>query len=102
MIEFSLAISYHLLGDSYDLNEIHPHVRYESENDVIAGVYYNSEYRTSIYLGKKLNEYIEVAFVTGYNDTIIPYVRATYDNWFIAPASYPDSVGAVIGYEVKL
>ena len=101
MIEFSLAFSYHLLGESYDLNYIHPHVKYESDA-VIAGVYYNSEYRTSLYFGTKLNEYIEVAFVTGYGDKVLPYVRATYDNWFIAPAVYPDSVGAVIGYEVKL
>ena len=101
MIEFSLALSYHLLGEAYDLNYIHPHVRYESDT-VIAGAYYNSEYRTSLYFGTKLNEYIEVAFVTGYGDKVLPYVRATYDNWFIAPAAYPDSVGAVIGYEVKL
>tara|TARA_X000001382_G_scaffold118994_1_gene99511 strand:- start:462 stop:770 length:309 start_codon:yes stop_codon:yes gene_type:complete len=102
MIEFSLAFSYHLFGEAYDLNYIHPHVRYESESSIIAGAYYNSEYRTSIYLGKKLNDHIEVAFVTGYNDTIVPYVRINYDNFFVSPAVYPDSVGAVIGYEVKL
>ena len=101
MIEFSLALSYHLLGAEYDLNYIHPHVRYESDV-FISGAYYNSEYRTSLYLGQKLNKYLEVAIVTGYNDTIIPYFRATYDNWFITPAAYPDGVGAVIGYEVKL
>jgi len=101
MIEFSLAFSYHLLGEAYDLNYIHPHVRYESDA-VIAGAYYNSEYRTSLYLGKKLNEYIEVAFVTGYGDKVIPYVRATYEDFYIAPAVYPDSVGAVIGWEIKL
>ena len=101
MLSFSLALSYHLLGDAYDLNEIHPHVRYENSG-IITGAYYNSEYRTSLYFGTKINEYIEVAFVTGYDDKVIPYVRATYDNWFIAPAAYPDSVGAVIGYEVHL
>ena len=101
MIEFSLALSYHLFGEAYDLNYIHPHVRYESDA-VIAGAYYNSEYRTSLYLGKKLNEYIEVAFVTGYGDKVLPYVRATYDSFFVAPAAYPDGVGLVLGYEVKL
>jgi hypothetical protein len=105
LIEFALALSLHL-GLEGDYNEIHPHIRYNEQN-YIAGVYYNSESRISFYAGKRW-EYkdfgLEAGAVTGYSHgDVIPYGRATYKNFYVAPAlEGDDTVGAVIGYELKL
>ena len=105
MIEFALALSLHL-GLEGDYNGIHPHIRYNEQN-YIAGVYYNSESRVSLYAGKRweYNDFgLEAGAVTGYDAIapVVPYVRATYENFFIAPGVEPDNVGIVIGYELKL
>lgn len=104
MIELALGLSLHLgLNDNY--NEIHPHIRYIA-NDYIAGLYYNSESNVSAYGGYRL-EYgdfgLEAGAVTGYSKAdVMPFVRGTYDNFFVAPAlEGDDTVGAVFGYEIK-
>ena len=105
MIEFALALSLHI-GLEGDYNEIHPHIRYNEQN-YIAGAYYNSVNRVSFYAGKRweYNDFgLEAGAVTGYDNIapVIPYVRATYDNFFIGPAAEePDTVGIVVGYEFK-
>ena len=104
MIELALALSLHM-GLEGDYNEIHPHVRYNDQN-YIAGVYYNSESRVSFYAGKRweYNDFgLEAGAVTGYpQSSIMPYVRGTYKDFFVAPALESDNtVGAVIGYEFK-
>jgi len=99
-----LAFSLHL-GLQGDYNSIHPHIRYNEQN-YIAGVYYNSESNISTYAGKRW-EYngfgLEAGAVTGYPQAdVIPYVRGTYKNFFVAPAlEGKDTVGAVIGYELN-
>ena len=103
MIEFALALSLHL-GLEGDYNEIHPHVRYTNEG-TIAGAYYNSVDKISFYVGRRW-EYgaygLEAAAVTGYPKAdIVPYVRATYNDFFISPALEGDTVGVVVGYEFK-
>ena len=103
MIEYALALSLHL-GLEGDYNGVHPHIRYNEQN-YIAGVYYNSESNVSFYAGKRweYNRFgIEAGAVTGYTDApVIPYVRATYNNLFIAPGIEVDNVGLVVGYEFK-
>ena len=104
MIELALAFSLHL-GLEGDYNEIHPHIRYNEQN-YIAGAYYNSTDKVSFYVGKRWeynNFGLETGAVTGYPQAdVIPYVRGTYDNFFVAPAvEGDDTVGAVIGYELK-
>ena len=103
MIEYALALSLHL-GLEGNYNGVHPHIRYNEQN-YIAGVYYNSERNISTYLGKRW-EYntvgIEAGAVIGYtNANILPYVRITYNDWFMAPGVEPDNVGLVVGYEFK-
>ena len=104
MIELALGISLHL-GLANDYNEIHPHVRYNNQN-YIAGVYYNSESNVSTYVGRRWEKGkfgVEAGVVTGYSGgNVLPYGRATYENFFVAPAiEGGDTVGTVIGYEFK-
>ena len=102
---FSLALSLHV-GLEGNYNEFHPHVGLEY-NNYLAGVYYNSEENASFYFGRdheitdKLS--IETGVVTGYTDEpLLPYIRAKYDNFFIAPAyEYGEIAGFVTGYEFK-
>jgi hypothetical protein len=100
---FALGISLHL-GFENEYNSIHPHIRYNHEQ-FIAGAYYNSEHNLSTYIGKRWehNDFgLEAGAVTGYNNPIIPYVRGTYKDFFVAPAvENKDTVGLVLGYEVK-
>ena len=103
MIELALAISLHL-GLDNDYNEIHPHIRY-TENGYIAGAYYNSVDKVSTYAGYRW-EWDRIGFeagaVTGYPQAdVMPYARATYDNFFITPAIENDNKGVVVGYEFK-
>ena len=99
----ALGLSLHL-GFENEYNSIHPHIRYNNEN-FIAGAYYNSEYTLSTYIGKRweYNDFgLEAGAVTGYYDTVIPYARATYKDFFAAPASERgERIGIVLGYEVK-
>ena len=104
MIELALAVSLHL-GLEGNYNEIHPHIRYNEQN-YIAGAYYNSESNISFYAGKRweYNDFgLEAGAVTGYSaGDVIPYGRATYKNFFVAPAVEGDNtIGTVIGYEFK-
>ena len=103
MIELALAISLHL-GLNNDYNAIHPHIRY-IENGYMAGAYYNSVEDISAYAGYRWEWDrigFELAAVTGYPEaTVVPYVRATYDNFFVAPAIEDGTIGAVVGYEFK-
>lgn len=113
-IIFSLALSAHVgLTDSY--NNVHPHVRL-LDDGAIAGAYYNSVDRLSVYAGQRFefDEYgIEVAGVTGYPafGPVAPYVRGTYDfgpiRAFVAPAyenGHNDTidVGLILGLEFSL
>lgn len=76
-----LALSTHLnfLGD---YNEVHPHIRLESERFAV-GSYYNSMDRISLYGGYNYkfdnNIFVEGGIVSGYTElssSIVPYVRA--------------------------
>jgi len=110
---FSIAISTHIgLTDTY--NEIHPHVRLY-EDGAIAGAYYNSMDRISLYAGHRSdvtdNIGVEFALVTGYPafGPVAPYVRGTvdvgkYGRFFAAPAYEKTAndeltVGLVLGME---
>jgi hypothetical protein len=112
-IIWALALSTHL-GMQGSYNETHPHVRLE-DNGYIAGAYYNSMERMSLYAGHRFesgNAGLELGAVTGYNafGAIAPYVRGTYDigntTIFVAPAGekwYGETnIGAVIGIEIKI
>ena len=101
-----LALSLHM-GLEGDYNNIHPHVRCDINNNIIAGAYYNSEENISFYAGKKIpmhNVELEVGLVTGYSGAdIAPMLRVKKGNWFISPAYeiMGNNVGIVFGYEFK-
>jgi hypothetical protein len=102
MFSFALALSYHLNGQDYDLNSIHPHVRYTTKQDYLIGAYYNSDYNVSPYVAFMLDENVELGLVAGYGDMIYPYVRYVQDGFYVAPAIYNEgeNSGLVIGYEI--
>ena len=100
----ALGISLHL-GFENSYNPVHPHLRYQNES-FIAGVFLNSEENTSFYLGQRIehnNLGFEFGAVTGYSTgNVLPYARATYKDFFVAPAlENGDNLGIVIGYEFK-
>ena len=108
----ALAISTHL-GMEGDYNSIHPHVRFV-EDGGIAGAYYNSMERISLYAGQRLefgDAGLELALVTGYDEfmPIAPYIRGTYDlgntRVFVSPTGevWDDetNIGIVFGIEYK-
>ena len=100
-----VALSMHVgLDNSY--NSIHPHAKCTVDNTIV-GIYYNSEYNISSYIGK-IHKYksleIEYGLVTGYTGyDIAPMLRIKKDNFFIAPAyETTGNVGFIIGLEYKL
>ena len=107
LITFSVAVTMHL-GIDLNYNKIHPHLRYTS-GDTVAGVYYNSVRQTSAYVGKVYtidkDTTVEVVLATGYMYPVVPNVKLTHGNFFIAPLI--DTVkgkvqtGVIIGTEFK-
>lgn len=108
----SLGLSAHL-GLSEEYNSIHPHIRLKRDM-FISGAYYNSVDNLSVYSGIELESGgygLEIAAVTGYEDSIIPMVRGTYEftentQFFIGPApeKYDNKTkiryGVVMGIEI--
>ena len=103
-LALSIALSLHL-GFEGDYNSFHPHLRY-TNNNMIAGVYYNSESKISPYAGYRLeyNDFgVELGAVGNYSDAdIAPYARGTYKNFFVAPGLEEGKVGIVFGIELPL
>jgi hypothetical protein len=107
LITLSVAFTMHF-GIPLDYNNIHPHVRYTSDN-VVAGVYYNSVRRTSAYIGKVYtidkDTSVEVVLATGYMYPVVPNVKLTHRNFFIAPlvdtVKGKVNTGVIIGTEFK-
>ena len=95
------ATSLHL-GLEGDYNSYHPHARCQ-KNELISGIYYNSEHRISSYIGIEHNNF-ELGLVTGYtHSNLIPMLRYKKNNWFIAPALESNgNKGIVIGLEFKI
>tara|TARA_R110000772_G_scaffold23327_3_gene62485 strand:+ start:456 stop:773 length:318 start_codon:yes stop_codon:yes gene_type:complete len=104
MLELIISISLHVgLGDDYKY--VHPQVRYTTEENYIAGVYYNSVGNVSAYAGHRWESGkwgLEAGVVTGYNQApVLPFVKVDYDGFFVMPAIDNGNIGAVLGYEFK-
>ena len=105
-LALAIGLSAHL-GMQGDYNPVHPHVRWQDDWK-IAGAYYNSMDRMSLYAGYRY-EYkdfgAEFAIVSGYKEIgdIVPMLRGTYKNYFIAPAAEDVNgniePGILIGFE---
>lgn len=112
-IVWALALSTHV-GLEGEYNEVHPHVRF-IEDGAIAGAYYNSMERISLYAGHRIESGaagLELALVTGYNEldmTLAPYIRGTYDLGSVRVFASPTAevwnsetnVGVVFGIEYR-
>jgi hypothetical protein len=81
-------------------------VRYTSDNSYIAGAYYNSDYRPSVYAGREFKfdvATVELGAATGYGSMpVAPFVRVKKGNWWVAPGYniINNQVGVVVGYEI--
>ena len=102
-ITFAIGLSLHL-GFENEYNSIHPHIRYQ-QNTIIAGAFYNSEENISTYIGQRVEHNdlgFEYGVATGYYDSVTPYVRVTYKDFFVAPGvENNETIGLVAGYEIK-
>ena len=100
-----VALSMHV-GLDNNYNSIHPHARCTVDNTIV-GIYYNSEYNISSYIGK-IHKYksleIEYGLVTGYSGMdIAPMFRVEKDGFFIAPSYETEgNTGIVLGIEFKI
>ena len=102
-LAIGLALSLHV-GLENNYNQRHPYVMCENEN-VIAGVYYNSLDKLSIVGGYKIqlsdDLTLDVGAVTGYDYDVVPMARLRYKNLFIMPALEDDRTGFVIGFQYE-
>ncbi len=98
-----LAVTMHI-GLESDYNNIHPHARCTLDQNLI-GVYYNSEYRISSYVGREFSlntGKVELGLVTGYkSEDVLPMIRYKQGKFFVSPAYEIDTekYGFVIGLE---
>jgi hypothetical protein len=101
-----IALSMHVnLGD-VNYNYFHPYCEYETRQNYIVGIYYNSVYKLSYFAGYKWhlndNTSIDSVLVHGYEQyPIIPMVRFNYKYLFVMPTVYKNQVGAVLGVDYK-
>ena len=99
-ITAGIALSLHL-GLAGEYNPVHPYISYERDQ-FIAGVYYNSVERISIYGGIKYefskDTSLEIGLVSGYNDNIMPMARLNHKQFYLMPAA-DDQIGIVIGIQ---
>tara|TARA_R100000742_G_C4275378_1_gene95806 strand:- start:1140 stop:1433 length:294 start_codon:yes stop_codon:yes gene_type:complete len=91
------------VGLDNNYNCVHPHARCTIDTNII-GVYYNSEYNPSMYIGKNTdykNLNIEYGLATGYSGgNVVPMFRVKRDKFFIAPAyEITGNAGVVVGIE---
>jgi hypothetical protein len=106
-----LSLTTHLNVEG-DYNNIHPQIECEHTiTNTIAGTYYNSENKISLYAGRRIElrkEWnIDLVVVTGYQiRDIQPMIRFKKNNIYMAPMyekhNNDTNYGIVIGYEMKL
>ena len=102
-----VATSLHVgLNEDYNYNAIHPYCKIETEDNLIAGAYYNSVRDLSIFAGYEYDfnddTSIEFGLTTGYFYDFTPTVRVNYKNWFLMPAMDNGEYGIVIGVDYEL
>lgn len=99
-ITAGIALSLHL-GLAGEYNSVHPYISYERDK-IIAGAYYNSVERISIYGGVKYefskDTSIELGLVSGYNSNVIPMAKLNHKQFYVMPAA-DEKVGIVIGIQ---
>jgi|SaaInlV_100m_DNA_5_1039725.scaffolds.fasta_scaffold03987_2 hypothetical protein len=101
-----IALSLHMgLVDDYNYKSIHPYCKAKTESNVIAGAYYNSIGKLSVFTGYEYNinkdTSIEVGIATGYYYSVTPTARLNYKNLFLMPAIDDNKPGLVVGIQYK-
>ena len=101
-ILWGIALSAHL-GLAGEYNSIHPYVE-TSRDNIVAGAYYNSENKISLFAGidYKLGENtsMRAGVASGYSRLgLVPMFKLTHKNIFVMPAAEPNRVGLVLGYQ---
>ena len=86
-LQLIMAVSVHIgyWGSYYSL---HPDLRCTTQN-TIAGAYYNSGRRVSVYAGRKVamgDGFLEIGLSSGYGDEAVPMLRYRKGNIFIVSA----------------
>ena len=86
-LQLIMAVSVHIgyWGSYYSL---HPDLRCTTQN-TIAGAYYNSGRRVSVYAGRKVamgDGFLEIGLSSGYGDEAVPMLRYRKGNIFIVLA----------------
>ena len=86
-LQLIMAVSVHIgyWGSYYSL---HPDLRCTTQN-TIAGAYYNSGRRVSVYAARKVamgDGFLEIGLSSGYGDEAVPMLRYRKGNIFIVPS----------------
>ena len=88
MIECILAIGVHLgtvhtnIDPGYTPNNINPGIYLETSGNYMVGAYYNSDRKSTIYVGKALhygNAQLMVGLATGYSRPVVPAIIPAYN-----------------------
>ena len=103
-IFLSIALSSHL-GMTGEFNNFHPRLTYVTEDNIISGLFYNSESQISLFAGKIYHNgdfSVETGIVTGYSGIkAAPMAKLNYNKFFVAPGYSTGGTGLIVGYEVK-
>lgn len=111
VVTFGIAFIDHL-GLDGKYNEVNPNVEFSYER-VVAGVYHNSFSEPSAYLGYTVYQGyfdLDLGVVTGYNDSVMPYVKLEKPlnenvSLIAAPVwggGQDQSIGLMVGLNVTL
>jgi len=95
-----LGLTAHI-GFKSDYNFVHPSYKCQIE-EIVYGIYLNSEGSLSTFFGKEINSYIDLGFATGYSTTdVVPVVRFKYKKFFVMPG-YDGKEGIALGIEIPI
>ena len=88
MIEYVLAIGVHIgtfhsnIDTGYTPNNANPGIYMETRDNIMFGAYYNSDRKSTIYVGKALHygqASVMIGVATGYNKPLVPAIIPAYN-----------------------
>lgn len=88
MLEHLLAIGIHLgtihsnINQGYTPNDFNPGAYVETIDNYMIGMYYNSDRKSTIYVGKALHykqAQVMIGLATGYNKPMVPAIIPAYN-----------------------
>ena len=99
-----IAVTLHIgLNEEYEYNSFHLYCKAKTESNIIAGAYYNSINKLSLFAGYEYDinydTSIEIGLASGYYYDVTPTFRLNYKNLFLMPAVDDDKKGIVVGLQ---